>query len=383
MKKILFFFTFFLLTFILKAQINFEKGYFINNAGVKTECFIKNVDWKNNPNKFDYKITLEGDTNEATILNIQEFGIYNFSKYVRAKLQVDMSRSETSDLSQQRAPEWEEKTIFLKTIIDGKASLYYFEDGNLTRFFFSKEDLPIQQLVYKTFVRETTNIYENAAFRQQLLTYVNCGNVSENAIKKIDYDLLELQRYFTKYNECLGETFSGFSNKKNKAIFKLNIRPGLNYSTLTVVTYPFVSERKLDSEIGYRIGIEAETILPFNRNKWSLFVEPTYQSFKAEDGTNEIKYNSIQVPIGIRHYFFLNNDSKIFINGAYILDIPTNSNNSLITISSNSLLGFGIGFKINNYSFETRYSEKNLLRNGSSLKTNNQTISFIFGYSIL
>ena len=37
------------------AQINFEPGYIINNQGVKTECFIRNVAWKNSPVTFDYK----------------------------------------------------------------------------------------------------------------------------------------------------------------------------------------------------------------------------------------------------------------------------------------------------------------------------------------
>ena len=32
-----------------KAQVIFEKGYFINREGQKTECFIKNLDWRNNP----------------------------------------------------------------------------------------------------------------------------------------------------------------------------------------------------------------------------------------------------------------------------------------------------------------------------------------------
>ena len=38
------------------AQISFEKGYFINNANQKTNCLIKNQDWKDNPTEFEYKL---------------------------------------------------------------------------------------------------------------------------------------------------------------------------------------------------------------------------------------------------------------------------------------------------------------------------------------
>jgi hypothetical protein len=41
------------------AQITFEKGYFINNSGDRTECFIKNIDWRDNPTKFEYKMQID------------------------------------------------------------------------------------------------------------------------------------------------------------------------------------------------------------------------------------------------------------------------------------------------------------------------------------
>ena len=40
---------------ILNAQTNFEKGYCIDNTGNTIICYIKNFDWRNNPNTFKYK----------------------------------------------------------------------------------------------------------------------------------------------------------------------------------------------------------------------------------------------------------------------------------------------------------------------------------------
>ena len=46
-----------LLTTILSlnsySQINFDKGYFINDSNQKVDCLIKNIDWKNNPTEIE------------------------------------------------------------------------------------------------------------------------------------------------------------------------------------------------------------------------------------------------------------------------------------------------------------------------------------------
>jgi len=41
----------------IKAQIKYEKGYFISNNDSKTECLIYNMDWSINPVEFIYKST--------------------------------------------------------------------------------------------------------------------------------------------------------------------------------------------------------------------------------------------------------------------------------------------------------------------------------------
>ena len=58
------------------GQIRFEKGYFITNENQRTECLIKNVDWKNNPHEFLYKLKDRKETQKGTIQSVKEFGIY-------------------------------------------------------------------------------------------------------------------------------------------------------------------------------------------------------------------------------------------------------------------------------------------------------------------
>lgn len=41
-----------LLTINCYSQISYEKGYYIDNSGQKTECLIKNNDWLRDPTDF-------------------------------------------------------------------------------------------------------------------------------------------------------------------------------------------------------------------------------------------------------------------------------------------------------------------------------------------
>ncbi len=88
------------------SQISFEKGYYIDNSKQKTECLIKNIDWKNNPTTIEFKLSENGETFPADIKTIEEFGIYNVSKYIRNIVKIDNSSDNIERLSN-------EKTRFL------------------------------------------------------------------------------------------------------------------------------------------------------------------------------------------------------------------------------------------------------------------------------
>ena len=71
------------------GQIVFNKGYFINNRNEKIECLIKNYDWMYNPVKIEYKLQDASDIVTAGIDSIKEFGINDFSRFVRAEVKID------------------------------------------------------------------------------------------------------------------------------------------------------------------------------------------------------------------------------------------------------------------------------------------------------
>lgn len=395
MKKILVFCTFvFLLTWNSDAQVLFKKGYFIDNNGQKTDCLIKDNDRRNNPFKFEFKLSEKSASTLKTIEESKEFGIYNFLKYVRANVSIGRSASR-NNLSTDEELVFKEEVLFLKVLVEGKSSLYqYSEKGVVTYFYHVDNSDGIEQLVFKEYMSSENKIRENSKFREQLFSELKCESISLENVLKVEYSKDDLVDYFKKYNECKGSEFIVFGEKEKKDLFNLNLRLGLNSSSMRISSEQNSSrDVNFGSEIGFRLGIETEFVLPFNNNKWSVIVEPTFQYFKSEKETGlydvEVDYKSVEIPIGIRYYFFLNDNSKIFINGSVVLDIVGDSKISYsggtdLEISNSTNLGFGFGFKsYEKYSIELRYhTSRDLLGNYLSYESDYKTASLILGYTL-
>ncbi|WP_415326231.1 tRNA modification GTPase [Chryseobacterium sp. MMS23-Vi53] len=390
-------------TCLFNAQIKFEKGYFINNSGQRTEVLIKNLDWKNNPTEFEYRTEESSDIKTQTIKNIQEFGIDNERKYIRKTVMIDQSSEQMQTMSDHKNPDFKEETVFLKYVVEGKANLYYYENKDLEKFFFSSNDSEIKQLVYKPYYLNSAQIAYNEEYKKQISDNLKCG-VEKSDIDKVDYRAKDLTKIFMKYNECSTGTAVNYNQTLEKRdLFNLTIRPGVNFSSFEMTNgyYSTVENTKFDKETSFRIGLEAEFILPFNKNKWAIFAEPTYQYYKSEKESivypgqyfeakylSKTDYKSIEVPLGVRHYFFLNDKSKIFINAAYVIDFQIkskiNTNYTELEISSGNNFAFGIGYKYNNkFLVEFRTStQRTLLQNYNSWSSKYQTSSIILGYTL-
>lgn len=188
MKKHLLFILILILKINCYAQIKFEKGYFINNSGERIECLIQNLDWKNNPSKFLYKTKGSSLEKENSISTTKEFGVYNISKYIRAKIDIDRSNNSINNLTNERRPIFKTETLFLKVLVEGQNNLYSYAKKNLNRFFYSaKNNTSIKQLIYKKFKFRNNKIGKNNRYKQQLIEVINCENISSKTVENIKY----------------------------------------------------------------------------------------------------------------------------------------------------------------------------------------------------
>lgn len=367
------------------SQITFEKGYFIDNNDKKTTCFIENKDWRNTPLEFNYKLSLEGEVKKATVNDISEFVIGNeVSKYKRFTVKFDPSSDKVQNLSNTRELQLIEKKVFLKALVQGKANLYTLYYDSREKFFYNLNNSEIKFLGYKLYLKGATQIGKNITYKQELLTNLKCPKFSIQKLKKLEYDKKKLVNLFKDYNDCQGVEFTTYYKKQERDFIKFNIRPGINFSDLK--TFLNTTDNNKLKKTTFRIGVELEYILPFNKNKWAIIIEPTYQYFKSEP---EIDYTSIEVPFGFRYYSFLNLDSKIFLNAAYVVDFSFNSkidyeNRSELEIESGPNFTYGVGYKYKDtYSIEIRYQTKrDILNQYLYWNSDYQTTSIIFGYTL-
>ena len=377
------------------AQNKFQQGYFINNSGQKVECLIQNDDWKNNPSNFKYKISETGEVKTGTLASTKEFVITGKSKYQKFTVDIDRSSNKATELSTKRTAEFSNETVFLKILVEGSnANLYSYIESNLRRYFYKKPNGPVTQLVYKQYISSNQGVRKNESYKNQLKKEFPCAQASSSA----SYTKSSLVKYFVTYNNCDAKdaSLTDFTLTETKGKLRIKVKGGINYykAKVTELGIPFGDpDYNSDYQVSPRFGFELEYILPSNNNRWSVFLEPSYQSF---DGNAElivlgavniirtiaIDYRSVEVPVGVRHYIPLGGESsKLFFNAGAILDVPIgDSTLRNDPIESDISVFFGAGYEFDKFSIEARYAGGRQLTDLVGLETSYGGLNVVLGY---
>jgi hypothetical protein len=392
MKK--FIFLLFLISgFQSHGQTSFEQGYFIDNEGKRTECYIRNLDWKNNPSEFQYKITENDEIKTASLPLVQEFGISTLIKFIRYTVNIDRSSSSLTSMSNSKDPEFTKEQLFLKVLVEGNASLYSFEDRSVERFFFRVDESEAEQLIYKPYRISDTEMGVNTKYKEQLWMRLKCSDISTRSFENTDYRKSHLIGLFVSYNTCTNSAYTNYSEKVKRDAFNLTLRPGTNFSSLSIENSQATTlGGEFNNEVTFRVGVEAEIILPFKWGKWTMLTEPTYNYFKSEEmfDTRQVRvdYKYIQIPLGIRHYFISRNVSKVFVNALYVWDFSLDSSVNYEAIAELEISGannfaVGLGYKYaNTFSLEFRYfTNKEIITNYTFWNSDFKSFSLIVGYT--
>ncbi len=392
MKNILFLSLFLFITVNAFSQIKFEKGYIITIEGDSINVNIKNYDWRFTPESFKYQIEGSSDIKIATPETVKEFGIKNEFKYIQANIQIDKSSDNIEDITYEKNPQFVPESVFLKVILEGKSNLYEFSSNLFVRYFYKVNSEEIQQLVHRKYKSNDSRIITNVYYKQQILNDLKCDAINYKSVENIDYTLSDLKSVFTKYNACYNVSQNNFDNSTKKSKLNFTLRPGVSLSSLRYNDGNEGSSfdyKYTESYLTPRLGFEVEYVLPSNKNKWSVFVEPTLRFYKSDfllfNRPYHVDYNSLELPIGVRHYLFLNTKSKIFINGAYIFDFDFKGNiNSFLIINSTPNFALGAGYSFSDkYNVELRYhSKRNILNKYEYYTGFFKNTSLIFGWRI-
>lgn len=380
------------------AQVTFEKGYYITNSGERIDCLIKNSDWKNNPDRFTYKLSEKASVQTKTAREITEFQVGDY-KFIKSIVAINRSSNATGKLEATREVKSKPEELLLRHLIEGSANLYYYEEGNLRRFFYARENAQVKPLIYKRFRKSDRSIGENNTYKQQLWNDLKCEGISKRFVDNTAYKIGSLTNLFVAYNKCSDTNWVDSTPKEQKDYFNVSLRPGINFSSLEVNRLD--RSAQYDSKVSFRIGLELEFVLPFNKNKWALLFEPTYRNFQSTTTQDlsfspdliilDADYPSIEFSAGIRHYSFINENSVLFFSGYMLNDMELNSSVSALILSGSRLevnplsnFAIGLGYKVlGKFSLEFRYDFAREILRTDPYSSDFKNSAVIFGYTIL
>ncbi|MCL6272958.1 PorT family protein [Muricauda sp. 2012CJ35-5] len=315
-----------ILTTNFYGQTQFEPGYFVNVKGERINCLIKNSRWSDSPEKVSYKLSKSGSTETFDYETVREFGVEEEVRFIAVTTEFPNSFRKPSKSDIEPVPIMTKNTVFVKQILQGTASLYEYRGNNQEFYLYQSGDSELIVLNYKKYVTtEDYKVRENNIYKRQLSKELICGGNQD--IQKVAYTSKSLISYFREYNKCVNpeglDESKVIVRKKVKTNFK--VYGGIQQ-------YGFTFERNFRTlDFGEKtvpkFGVELEGILPFNNNKWGIFLSIDYSSYYSDitsPSSNFVSYsmklNRLGTVLGGRHYVFLNNKNSIFFEAGVTFD---------------------------------------------------------------
>ncbi|UII75479.1 hypothetical protein LV716_14610 [Flagellimonas sp. HMM57] len=363
----------------LSAQLNFESGYFIDNSGNKTQCLIQSEKWIVSPEKVLYKLDENSEIKSFAIENCLEFRIGDAGIFKKITTNFPITPSRFEQISINQDIEFVSKTVFVQKIVGGKASLYWFSDEKGIVYLYSKEDGPIQPLIYYEYVDETQKMKKVNTYKSQLIKDFECGNTP--MVQQIKYNRKSLIKYFKTLNECSGYNeyviFKKVTAQKNKFPITLKAWVGIQRNTFEMGNSLAVNS--YDDENLLKYGAEVESFFPyFGLKDISVFFAADYsrseKEFNATSQTDisvtdtflKAEYEILEMETGLRYYIPLSPKNYIFVDAGLAFNIqsevtlnktstrrvlqraPTTTNEKQSRSLDNDTGGFlGIGYSYN------------------------------------
>ena len=375
------------------AQSRYKQGYYIDDSGVRHEGWIRDTDWRKVPVSFRFKTSTAGDASAIRLDGIQEFSIGGqvFSEYT---VDIDQSKDNLQWLSEGKEPQFERKEVFLKQLVKGDVSLLSCYDNDRVHFFYEKEG-EIKELIWKRYAPTTNSIRENKTFQTQLITEINCQNYSFDKVQSLKYREEDLVPYFNNHNECAAG-YSIADQAREESLIEDSTLPladrnlpdqeppsegkkkdfnfGLKLALLGNSFDNSITEKVNQTDL--RFGLGFEFFLPYVNNTISILIEPSFKAFDYNEETDrnifDLKYNSLEVPFGVRYSLPLSQQFRLFVNGFYVFSHSLNSEYNVTFInddlsrfrrtfgvaSSSGNVSYGLGIEYKKIALEVRNSSK-------------------------
>lgn len=318
------------------AQTTYEKGYYIESNGNKTEGFIRIIDFDkiNDIEKLDFKKNKNDKNVKIDLASVNELGIGSELKFIKVSLLMDDVNLH-KDFKFGKDLDLKKTTVFINVEIEGTASLYSFASSYGIKFFYklNGKDDEIVQLVYKKYLSEDI-MKKNTFFRNQLFNDVKCEDQVFNDFLNLEYDKIQLVKVFKKFNDFKVSNSVMYKNKFEKS-FKTHLS---GFAGVNLINNPTANS--------FTYGGEFEFVFP--SEKLSFFMKAEYESFTSEamnvyftaggairnEDTFKADAKSVDFIIGARYNYKINNSHKVFVSAG----LAYNEQSGSITASRKLIL---------------------------------------------
>jgi len=360
-----------------------QQGYYITNNNNRVDGYFKNTNFYDS-NNLKFKNDTGGEFVTLSPNEIKEYGVGSEFKFVKYTVKIDKSENHNLRMySSVKDPQYATEIHFLNVLVQGEyASLYSVEVNKSPRYFYTlaDKDEPTQ-LIFKKYLLSQGVTAINKEYQNQLYQNINCKNESVEKFAGVDYKRNELIEIFKEFNTCKGSQPIVYENKGgNKSKIIISAFIGVNNNTLTIK-----GERLPEasgSSISYGLGGEIGFLTP--SGNWEFFLRAEYEKLSGETTAFVKKsYNEettiasvdayvLNVHVGPRYHFTLNEKSKLFLDAAIGLNSPSGDYEVQVMVQPNvgsayqAVLNkysmdssvsynFGIGYTFNNWGVRLQY----------------------------
>ena len=393
-----------ILLFFQTIHSQYQEGYIITKNGDNKLGLIKNQNWNNNPERIYFKTDSKTPEQTIELSRLSEFGIGNDIKFVISEVDLEMSSDKINNLTRDKRPVFEKKTIALRKLIEGKISLFEYQFSNGTRYYVKKIDGNFEPLVFKKYLESGNRVGTNEHYKQQLsLLFSDKSDELQKDLERLSYSRKSISKIISKYNLLNNSNSISYTEKiKSKAKLNIALFGGLEQ---TSVSYQFPNVATLNPAFDdiSRSILGAELELLVLNNKLGIFSGYSIKSKVSESvviqtsveditQTATLSFNNNTVFFGARGYIPTVKNLNLVINAG--ISVETVNNFSLTfdisRIEENFKRNsgsefFGVGLEYKKVFAEARFFSNRMFAENVSnnVSVDNSNVNFRLGYKIM
>lgn len=415
MKK-LFLISFLILSLSSYGNDNYQPGYILKLNNDTLHGLINLVDWDYSPRSISFKESMSENSKQYSVLDIKGFGVEN-EIYESAIVQSGITSTITNNLDGEAELKTFVDTVFLQIIVNGKKSLSFYKNKFGVEQFYTKTNNNFDLLTYKKYIPEQSNvILENKRYQGQLVLYLLDCSTIQTMLKYSEYSEKSLKKIFIDYYKCIGQPIY-YQSESEKTIVRAGVVGGATETIINFVSdyYESLAHATDNSSFNFSGGAFVEFGFSGNRNKWSIYNEFLYNSYKVSTNyidsyfsrssitnatvVSKLEYSYLNLNILLRYRLPLIKQ-KWFCNGGFSYGIALSEVNSFeasytqygtfksvsgkaieFTKKNDFGLLLGLGTQVKKLTMEFRVGRSNGMSDVIGIQSPILRLNFLLGYT--